>query len=62
VGSLRWRPPQPVIAWSGVSKASESGQRAMVFAQTADARALPNLERPRNLDAWFRCAWGEIAF
>lgn len=29
VGPLRWRPPQPVIPWAGVRKASDYGARAM---------------------------------
>ena len=29
VGPLRWKPPQPVAAWTGVRKASEYGARCM---------------------------------
>jgi para-nitrobenzyl esterase len=29
VGPLRWKPPQPVVPWSGVRKASEYGARCM---------------------------------
>ncbi len=29
VGPLRWKPPQPVIPWAGVRKASDYGPRAM---------------------------------
>ena len=29
IGPLRWKPPQPVVPWTGVRKASEYGPRAM---------------------------------
>jgi para-nitrobenzyl esterase len=41
---------------------SETEQRAMVFGRMSGAQALPNLQRLRSFDAWYRCAWGANAF
>jgi para-nitrobenzyl esterase len=38
VGSLRWRPPQPVEAWSGVRDATRFGFDPMQFPETPPAR------------------------
>jgi para-nitrobenzyl esterase len=40
----------------------ERTSSAMVFGRTAGARSLPNLERLRAFDRWYRCAWGGRGF
>ncbi len=40
VGDLRWRPPQPVVAWSGVRQATEYGHDCMQKPFPSDAAPL----------------------
>ncbi len=55
VGALRWRPPQPHAAWSGVRAATRYGNRCAALASTNGARSdsedclFVNVQRPTGV-------------
>ena len=65
VGALRWRVPQPVVAWNGVRKADifapaciqpwAGNHDPMVFSDSSHSQRLPNLAGLKALDGILRC-------
>jgi carboxylesterase type B len=57
VGALRWRPPQPPAAWTGVRAATQYGDRCAALASTNGARSdsedclFLNVQRPTGVAA-----------
>ena len=56
VGDLRWKPPQPVVPWTGVRKADAFGPRCMQLPYPAESPFLTDAE-PMNEDCLYLNVW-----
>jgi carboxylesterase type B len=62
VGSLRWRPPQPVESWAGVRPADQFGARCMQpGGGPGGRRAAPSAAAPMSEDCLYLNVWTEAA-
>ena len=56
VGQLRWKPPQPVVAWSGVKSGAEVGPACPQLARAGES-IFPDPQEPQNEDCLYLNVW-----
>src|SRR5207247_2507922 len=56
IGSLRWKPPQPVVAWSGIKKGDAVGAACPHLARAADS-PFPEALEMKSEDCLYLNIW-----